>query len=862
MMRALLRLAPLLSCFALAACGGGGSDSGGAAQPPQTVSVDVSAAQTSIGVNSLTDVIVRVDRRGSGVADGTTVSLSVDQPSLGQVGAASGANQSFNNSATATTSAGQARFRFKSTTATGTATIRASVNDPNTPNQNITDTVNIALTGGPSNDQRLTLEADRTRIPINRVGAPPSCRSYPYQAEVTVVWRNLRGELVTAPEDAEAMRASWTSPASVGAITTPDDPETEDVNECELFMASTGVVMNAGKGTVFVRSLSEQGTGTLTVSVIDEDTGENLSAQMAFEITSGVPSVPGVVTVSTEGGAAYVQADTAVRVRVVDAAGSPVPNPQSGGVAWNNVRLEIVNAQGERLRTVAADGSTREGTSVVTRTDNGIAAATFVAATRQGPVMIRATADRADNDVDNGITDPVVGENSVVVSDGRLFSVTLTTPVMESLIVNRPFIALPGDDDDAPLPPPDGTYSMTVSAQATDRLGNPVLPGTQLQFGLIDAPLSGFPDNGAGTFNIRGGDGDPQENGTLFTAPGGAFTSAGGGVGPGDTLVLFGKEVVGNADHEGSRVVASVANGGNLIVQRRFNPNDTTGQVVNSGPVIPYVIGRATVGAIGASAATDANGVATVRLNYPVTQLGRPAIVWVQGNGPQVGGQARTVGDVETYRYAGLGPAVLSAMPSSITANTQTSVLVCLQDARNEGLQGAQIGFAFQGLEGGTGRASGQAGSGTVGPTGSDGCANVTVVTSGIQAGQANAPELVFFYGAAEAVVTIVGGTEPPPPAETYTLTITVAGAGTVNGNGSAGGFSPPRPGGGSFSCTQANSPCLIDNLVEGANVALMAVPDTGSSFAGWSGDCSGTNQATNVTMMSDMACMATFSTP
>lgn len=867
MMRALLRLAPLLSCLALVACGGGGSDSGGAAQPPQTVSVDVRPSTPAIGINSLTDVLVAVERRGSGIPDGTIVTLSVDQPTLGQVGAASGENQSFNNSATATTSAGQARFRFKSTRATGTATIRASVNDPNTPTQNITDTANVTLNGGPSNDDRLTLSADRLTIPLNTPGLPPSCRFNPYQAEVAVTWRNLRGELVTLPEDEEAMRASWNSLDNVGAIGTPDDPETDDINECEVNFIGVDVTVNAGRGTLFVRSLGAAGTGTLTVSVRDLDTGEDLNATLEFTFTGGVPNVPGTVTITNDSPATYVvgsggSTSSSLQVFVNDGAGSPVPNPENGADAFNNVRLEILNPQGERLSVTDAAGAPQVGTTVDTRTFNGIAGAEFRAADRQGTFTVRATADRADNNVDNGITDPVVGEIAVVVSDGRLFSVTLTTPVMESLVVNRPIIALPGDDDEAPLPPADGTYSLTVSAVANDRLGNPALPGTQLQFGVIDAPLSGFPAQGSGAFDIRGANGDPEEGGTLFTAPGGAFTTAGGGAGPGDTLVLFGKDVTGNADHEGSRVVASVNGPTSLTVQRRFNLNDTTGQSVNSGPAIPYVIGRATVGNIGSSATTDANGVATVRLNYPVTQLGRPAIVWVQGNGPQVAGQAKSVGDVENYRYAGLAPAVLSAAPSSITANVQTTVLVCLQDARNESLQGERIGFAFEGLESGSGRANGQTGSGNVGPTGADGCTVVTVSTTDIQAGQEEGPQLRFFYGSSEAIVEIVGGEEPIEPVDTFTLTLTVVGNGRINGSASAGGFSPQPPGGNAFTCLAAQSPCTISGLVSGANVALTAVPDAGSSFTGWTVDCSGTNAATSVQMTANKACTATFATP
>ena len=857
MMRALLRLVPILSCLGLVACGGGGGDSGGAAQPPQPVALSVNVTHGSLGVNSITDVVVNVSRRGTGVADGTPVTLSVDQPSLGQVGAATGENQSFNNSATAPTAGGQARFRFKSTMATGTAQVRASVSDPGAQPA----TASINLTGGPSNDNRLTLQATRQTIPVNAEGLPASCRDFPYQAEVTVTWRNLRGELVTAPEDEEAMRAVWTSADNVGALSTPDDPETDE-NECEMYFASTRVVMNAGRGTVLVRSLGNAGSGLLTVSVVDPDSGENLSAEMPFTMTSGVPGVPGVVRVAQEGPPAYVQGSGGstsrqLRIFVNDGAGNPVPNPVSGSSGFNNVKLEILDQEGERLSVTNAAGATQEGHTVSTRTFNGIAGALFRTANRQGIIRIRATADRADNNVDNGITDPVVGEGSVVVSDGQLFSVTLTTPMMDSLFVNRTNVLLPGDDDENA--PADGTYSLIVSAIATDRMGNPVLPGTTLQFGLIDSP-----HDASASFALFGLNGDPQEGGTLFTAAGGAFTTAGGGAGPGDTLVLFGKDVNGNADHEGSRIVQSVNSSSSLNVTRRFNFNDHTGQSVNSGPVLPYAIGRAQIGNIVDSASTNVDGVATVYMNYPVSQLGRSAIVWTQGNGAMVSGEPKSVGDVEFYSFAGLAPAQLMAAPESITANQSAHVMVCLSDARGEPMRGAGIGFAFQGLTSGTGTVTGQGSSGVVGPTDASGCVGVNVSTSGIQAGDGE-PGLLFFVGGAQVLVDIVGGEEPEEPGttETVTLTINITGeTGDVQLSSSANSFSPPQPGGLAAcqrtSTAAATTTCSYE-IVVGRSVGLAAQPTGGSVFDAWSGDCSGTNVLASVLMNVDRSCTANF---
>jgi hypothetical protein len=70
-----------------------------------------------------------------------------------------------------------------------------------------------------------------------------------------------------------------------------------------------------------------------------------------------------------------------------------------------------------------------------------------------------------------------------------------------------------------------------------------------------------------------------------------------------------------------------------------------------------------------------------------------------------------------------------------------------------------------------------------------------------------------------------------------YTLTVNINTAGT--GSGTVGG-------GGTY--------------LYGTNVTnVTAAADAGSTFMGWSGDCSGTSSPTSVLMNSDKTCTATF---
>ncbi len=312
--------------------------------------------------------------------------------------------------------------------------------------------------------------------------------------------------------------------------------------------------------------------------------------------------------------------------------------------------------------------------------------------------------------------------------------------------------------------PPNGTYSLTVSALGTDRQGNPVTP-MQLSFGSIDTPQSNY------AFSIMGSKGDPQVGGTAFSATDGQFVSAGGGAGPGDTLIVFGKQAqgapAGYDDLESAVKVASVLSNTNLTVVTAFNLNDTTGVSVPSGPVLPYVIGRATIGNISTPATTNSLGVASTTLNYPVSALGEVAAIWVQGTALDIfTSGTKVVTDATLSRFPGVAPATITVNPSTVTANSSTNVQVCISDAESTPLPGVKFEFAFSGLLTGSGTVDGGGSGTTARATDATGCVTAFVQTIGLDSTSTNAM-LTFSVGGATATVTIT----PPPATTPFDLT-------------------------------------------------------------------------------------------
>ncbi len=640
----------------------------------------------------------------------------------------------------------------------------------------------------------ITLTAARTTLPLNPGNVLPYPGS-PFMAEVVFTYRNNAGVITALTSDATFTSSS---PVSV-SLSPPDDPSTADINEMATRMVSFHDQTNNGSYVLFATSYDVAGTSTLTASATDPATNLTVSKTLTFTVAGTTP-LPAALDIAPSPASVYIpgsggSTNSVITVQVRDGANQPVPNPG----AVDNVRFEIVGSAGGAILSATSAAGPATGSTVSSQTINGVATASFQAGTTQGPIQIRATVDRSDNNVSNGVGDPISATTTVVVSDGKLFSLTLASPIINALRVNRvsdgvippPDVDPPGDDG---IPSdPDATYSLTISALAKDRQGNPVVPGTVIRFGVIDEPFDVANDS----FSMFGTDGDAQEGGTLFTSLSGRFVTGGGGAGPGDVLVVFGKEVQGNTDLESALTVQRINSQTSLNTTSNFNLNNTTGTSVNYGPVLPYIVARAEHGDITATGVTNDIGRASANLNYTMSTIGFLNVIWAQGESVDtVTGGAKRVTDAEIGSYPGLAPGTIVASPSPIIGNRTEQVHVCLYDAMLAPIQRARIGFSFQ-LTQGTGSVDGVTGSGLLGTsTGANGCAIATVVTSGLTASTSTTPsgELTFSLGGLTTSVDIIvnlatlqvspSSVIVPEAGVTRTITITArdTGGGVVSG--------------------------------------------------------------------------------
>lgn len=485
---------------------------------------------------------------------------------------------------------------------------------------------------------RISMTSNETLLPVNSFGSPPGIGG-PFTNTFTVRVEKPNGQLFPAPQVSIDLNA----PEGNGALFRLDGEDEEDDNG--NLIASRRLVYEDTTGVVtgHFHAGPVPGTVTLVASAADPNSGETVSATLELTVGTGASSgQPAFIGFSVPPNPLYItgqgQVDIKVfGIQVLDDGGLAVPNPGA-----NNLRLELLPGRpngGEELVAVDASGNTQRGITVNTRTINGVAEATLQAGTLPGTVRIAAIVDR-DNNVDNGLQEAVTDVTTIPIGSGEIVSLSFTGPFPGAVQARANTLGIEGLFDNLV----NGVYSRLITLMAVDQFGNPAPPGQPITLRLIDSPLSGYPNEGRGTFDIGGDDGNPEEGGFTFTTE----TSSLAGTQP-NCLLFFGgisPEFIGSQaesrrefrpNQEGSRIVTGVTGNNLLSVNTVFNETPDTGFDV------PYIVGcvphfgNVANNPGGVNLQTDVNGIASTVMNYPITQLGRHFCLAAEANGGQVG---------------------------------------------------------------------------------------------------------------------------------------------------------------------------------------------------------------------------------
>lgn len=276
----------------------------------------------------------------------------------------------------------------------------------------------------------ITLRAEKKQLPINVAGAMPGTGAYrPY---TTTLYVEARKGSLPIPGGKDIFGCNVAGGLDSGALYYLDgDPdhetEVDDGNGGKIKIPSAyrniTLGANAGGNSFHFHAGDQAGTVRITCSVTDPRDNQQKFASETITVggTTGKPAnvqmeaqIPGYL--GTRNNPNNLRSQMAIQAFVMDDANQP-----TGSSSGANVQVRILSgtpaADGARLVAGAQSGSVLQLPSI-----GGVATFSLLSGTETGPIFLELATDRFDNNVSNGITDPITTIQAVSVLEA------LTTP--------------------------------------------------------------------------------------------------------------------------------------------------------------------------------------------------------------------------------------------------------------------------------------------------------------------------------------------------------------------------------------------------------------------------------------------------
>ena len=276
--------------------------------------------------------------------------------------------------------------------------------------------------GGSSGDTQeqysITLRADKTSLPLNIGGVPPGAGvNAPY---TTTLYVNAREGNDPIQDGDNIFSCNMTGGLDVGALyyLDGDSSHQDSTTDAPLPYRNITLGANAGGNSFHFHASSQAGTAHITCTVTDPRDNRVYSASVDITVGTTTGKAGSIQVIPQQQGSLGVQGNLAnlrtsvdLQAYVWDDANQPVPNPSAP-----NLQVSILSydaSPGARLLAGA-----RSGTSIQVNTLGGVGSVALSSGWNTGLILLQFTADRADNDVSNGLQDPVTHLYPVVVTDG------------------------------------------------------------------------------------------------------------------------------------------------------------------------------------------------------------------------------------------------------------------------------------------------------------------------------------------------------------------------------------------------------------------------------------------------------------
>ena len=366
--------------------------------------------------------------------------------------------------------------------------------------------------GGSSGDTHeaysITLRADKKQLPINIAHTGAGIGAYaPY---TTTLYVEAREGSKPIPGGEDIFSCNIVQGFESGALYYLDgDDEHEDDDGNPLAYRSVVLGSNSGAATFHFHASNKAGTARVMCSVTNPRDNQVSSAAVDIVVgaSTGMPASVNAIAqqpgyLGSQFNPNSIRNNVGIQAFVMDDANQPIPNPAGGAP---NLQVRIVpTAASEGARIMA--GSQPYINLLHISTNGGVGLLSLSSGPNKGVILLEFMTDRYDNNVSNGIQDPVVqlmavpvvdavAQTPLTIADAEL-SATNGVPYAYALqaeggVPPYTWTALGGLPSGLTLNPsgvisgtpkaPAGDY--TVAVQVTDATGKPVTANLTLTLG-------------------------------------------------------------------------------------------------------------------------------------------------------------------------------------------------------------------------------------------------------------------------------------------------------------------------------------------------------------------------------------------
>jgi hypothetical protein len=279
--------------------------------------------------------------------------------------------------------------------------------------------------GNTVDSYNVSLRTDVSSLPLNVAAEPPRIGG-PYTSTIYVSAKDLNGNPVPSGQFSCNIINGLDSGALYYLDGDPEHEETETIDGVEvttpIAYRSVTLDSNAGTASFHYHAYDIVGSATIRCAIVDAG-GTNQSKDITLQVGGqSTGKVSQVIFYPSSSNYIFVQGMNAatqaiIQTEMVDEAGQLVA-PASGA---NNLQVRIIPVGASLadddaiLRGVNAAGQSVSGSSLHVRGINGQAQFTLVSGSQPGAILLEAISDRADNNVSNGITEPIYNYASMDV---------------------------------------------------------------------------------------------------------------------------------------------------------------------------------------------------------------------------------------------------------------------------------------------------------------------------------------------------------------------------------------------------------------------------------------------------------------